>query len=99
MYFLQLTLKEKGWVIDGFPRTEEEATFLIDTGIVPDAVFLFTVGIYLCTGRIHLVDDPEKLQARANQRIENGEIGYPYDAMLDYFNENIELVKRVMTDK
>jgi hypothetical protein len=28
----------KGWILDGFPRTVDEANFLVQQGIVPDFI-------------------------------------------------------------
>ena len=36
---------EKGWLLDGFPRTKEQAELLKNAGVVPDKFIILEVGV------------------------------------------------------
>lgn len=35
-----------GWILDGFPRTSEEAEYLLKNGVLPDVIVEFSIGIF-----------------------------------------------------
>ncbi|MES1914974.1 MAG: hypothetical protein MHM6MM_006989 [Cercozoa sp. M6MM] len=46
------TVREKGWLLDGFPRTAEQAQFLVDQGLVPDLLLYLDVPDQVLVERI-----------------------------------------------
>jgi len=104
--------KEKGWLLDGFPRTGAQAEALVEIGVFPECVILLDVPDEELikrvvgrrsdpeTGKIYHVDyfpPPPEVADRCIQRSDDTEEACR--ERLGYFYANLEAIKNAYSDK
>jgi adenylate kinase len=99
--------KEKGWLLDGFPRTEAQAIALADAGVSADCFIFLNVPDDILVDRVvgrrtdpvtgkiyHMTFSPpedEEVLARLEQRSDDTE--EKVKVRLEQFHANVEAVK------
>lgn len=104
--------KEKGWLLDGFPRTGAQADALVEIGVSPDYVILLDVPDEMLikrvvgrrsdpeTGKIYHMDffpPPADIVDRLVHRSDDTEEACR--SRLEYYYNNLEAIKAAYSDK